>query len=136
MKNKGAFSVLLVYVILIILASFSPTLMTYIVSSLASLFKNSSNITLISNIIEYLIYFLIYFPFGMLLMYVLYFNIDTYIRVLIYTILILLFVIVLTMVIKSFFTSISYIKYIVKYGFCDFGAALSFLILEKKVKKL
>ena len=135
MRNKGAFSVLLAYVIVIFLVSFLKNLMGYLTSPILIMLKDDKSIEIVSVILEYFIYFLVYFGFGAVLMIVIYANIQTYKSVILYSILIIMAVISLSMMLRSFVGETYYIKYVFKAVFGIIGAAISFLILENNVRK-
>lgn len=135
MRNKGAFSVLLAYVIVIFLVSFLKNLMGYLTSPVLIMLKDDKSIEIVRIILEYFIYFLVYFGFGAVLMIVIYTNIQTYKSVVLYSILIILATISLSMMLRSFVGEVHYLKYVVKAIFSIVGGGVSFLILEKNIRK-
>ena len=135
MKNKGAFSILLLYLLIIFLLSFIKDAIIYIRAPLLYLFSSANNIDLIAKIIDYVIYFIFYGSFGCVLCIFMYSNVGTYKEMIEYFIVIPLAIIVLSIVINCFFSSIDYLKYLFKYIFSIVGEFLSFIILEKRQKK-
>ena len=135
MRNKGAFSVLLAYVIVIFLVSFLKNLTGYLTSPVLIMLKDDKSIEIVRIILEYFIYFLVYFGFGAVLMIVIYTNIQTYKSVVLYSILIILATISLSMMLRSFVGEVHYLKYVVKTIFSIVGGGVSFLILEKNIRK-
>ena len=134
MRSKGAFSIAILYILVILLVSFLKNLMTYITSSVYILFDESKNVEQIAAILEYIIYFLVYFGFGAVLMIVVFANIDTYKKVFMYASLIILATLSLSMMARSFVGEVDFIKYLFKFLFCIAGALISFLILERNVR--
>lgn len=135
MRNKGAFSVLLAYVIVIFLISFLKNLMGYLTSPVLIMLNDDKSIEVVSIVLEYLIYFLVYFGFGAVLMIVIYANIQTYKSVILYSVLIILTIISLSMMFRSFVGEVYYLKYVFKAVFSIIGSAFSFLILERAIRK-
>ena len=134
MRSKGAFSIAILYILVILLVSFLKNLMTYITSSVYILFDESKNVEQIAAILEYIIYFLVYFGFGAVLMIVIFANIDTYKKVFMYASLIILATLSLSMMARSFVGEVDFIKYLFKFLFSIAGALVSFLILERNVR--
>ena len=135
MRNKGAFIVLLVYGFVLFLVSFLKDLMEYLTSPVLIMLKDDKSIETVSVLLEYFIYFLVYFGFGGTLMIVIFSNVQTYKSIILYTILIILATISLSMMFRSFVGAVYYIKYVFKVVFCIVGSAISFLILERNVRK-
>ncbi len=135
MKNKGTFFVFITLFFCLFLASFLENLTNYLISPLLYLFSEAKNIDILAILFEYLLYGIVYFIYGSLLMMILYVNLNDFKKLIIYSILICLATIAFFMMIRSFFTHIDFIKY----GFRGFIALISefitFLILNKRTKK-
>ena len=135
MKNKAALFVLISLFFCLFLASFIKEMPSYLISSLLYVFNEAKNIDILGILFEYLLYFVVYFLFGSLLMMVLFENIDTLKYLIIFSILIMAASVVFFMMIRSFFDSVDYFKYFFRFVVGLISEIITFLIINNKAKR-
>ncbi len=135
-KNKN--NLLIIYVLfasIIILSSFGDGLLNYIVMGLTYLLSNIfENVTVISFVIKYLLLILIYITLGIVSFYLFLSCFDDIKYVMIYSVIVNMAIIVLAMVIKSFFGA-DIIEYLIRYVFSLIAVILVFIIEFFKTRK-
>lgn len=135
MKNKGAFFVLISVFFCLFLSSFIKEISTYLISPLLFLFKEAKNIDILAIIFEYVLYFVVYFLYGCLLMIVLFTNSSSLKYLIIFSVLIMAASVVLFMMIRSFFDSIDYFKYIFRFFVGIISEFICFVIMNNSAKR-
>lgn len=133
-KNK----LLIIYVLfasIITLSSFGDGLLNYIVMGLTYLLSNIfENVTVISFVIKYLLLILIYMTFGIISFYLFLSCFDDIKYVMIYSVIVNMAIIVLAMVVKSFFGA-DMIEYLTRYVFSLLAVVLVFIIEFFKTRR-
>ena len=116
-----------IFCFFVLISSFGSYLTSYIVTTLTYVLSFIfSDVSLISIISKYLIMFLFYFSFG-ILSFCLFLNTFKEIKyIILYSVLINLLIIVMSMIIKSFF-DLDIVEYLYKMIFTCFGIGLSFI---------
>ena len=133
-KNK----LLIIYVLfasIITLSSFGDGLLNYIVMGLTYLLSNIfENVTVISFVIKYLLLILIYMTFGIISFYLFLSCFDDIKYVMIYSVIVNMAIIVLAMVVKSFFGA-DIIEYLIRYVISLLAVVLVFIIEFFKTRR-
>lgn len=133
-KNK----LLIIYVLfasIITLSSFGDGLLNYIVMGLTYLLSNRfENVTVISFVIKYLLLILIYMTFGIISFYLFLSCFDDIKYVMIYSVIVNMAIIVLAMVVKSFFGA-DIIEYLIRYVISLLAVVLVFIIEFFKTRR-
>lgn len=135
--NRLYLIILLLYSFLIILLSFSSTPLDYIVMTFTYLLSYVfSDVTSISIVIEYIILSFVYLGLGILSTLFFIELFDTNLYIITYSILVPLGILVLSMLIMSFFEDINLFKYLFRFLWIIVGFMIVYLITYFKVKKV
>lgn len=135
-KNKNKLLVIYVlFAFIVVLSNFGDGLLSYIVMGITYLFSFAfDNVTVISSIVKYLILILIYASLGIISFYLFLSCFDDIKYVIIYTVIVNIAIIVLCMVVKSFFGA-NFIEYLIRFGFNLCGIILVFFFEYLKSRK-
>lgn len=137
-KLKGNINILLIiytlFAFFIIITSFGNGIMNYLVMTISYLFVDvSENISALSIIIEYCLMGIVYISFGVVALFLFLNCFNDLKYVIIYSVIVSSAVIVVSMIIKSFY-ELDLIKSIFKIVFSMLGILFAFLIECLKVR--
>ncbi len=127
MKNKFIYYIFALFCLIILLFSFSDTLFDYLLLTLTYLFKFiNSDESILFMIFKYILYFMFYFSFGIVLSISLN-NINAK-RKIMYEILLPIFVLVISMVIKVYISGVNFADYFTKLLIIYLAVAINELV--------
>lgn len=133
MKNKLSLVIISLYVLLIILFSFSFNIINDINIAIASNITKE-NVNLIINILHYFELFVFYGGFGICITIVCIDYFDNIRYIIVYSILLGLLMVIISMLIKSFYISIDVIDVLVMFLSVILGFVIELLVKIKQIR--